>query len=458
MLDAALSNSRIVAAYRERTPNSERLAAEAQEVFPSGITHDARHLEPYSIYINRGAGPHKWDVDGNRYVDYFGGHGALLLGHNPPEMVAAVEEALPLGTHFGAGHPLEVQWGQRVKKMIPCAERVRFTASGTESTHMALRLARAFTGRTKVLRFRAHFHGWHDHMTSGHHSHFDGSPTVGVLAGIAESVVLVDPGDEDGVRAALESDRDIAAIIIEPTGASFGRVPLKPEFLSFLREITDKHGVVLIFDEVISGFRVSPGGAQGQFGVTPDLTTLAKIVAGGLPGGAVVGRKDILDMLDFQAAEAAGREKIEHPGTFNGNPVSAAAGIAVLDVIAGTDACQRANDYAAALRAEMNQAIAEEGVPWAVYGTFSVFQIFTNPEGREVSPDSFDPYEVPYQELARTRPEIMQKLRLAMLVNGVDLALWPGGLTSATHGDQERADTIEAFRESLRMLKREGEL
>ena len=159
------------------------------------------------------------------------------------------------------------------------------------------------------MRFKGHFHGWHDHMTSGYTSHFDGSPTAGVLPDLASQVILLPPGDEDAARAAFEADDDIAAAILEPTGGSFGLVPHAFEFLGFLRELTAKHGVILIFDEVITGFRVHPGGAQGYFGVTPDMSTHAKIVAGGLPGGAVAGRREILDDLDFYATKESGREK-----------------------------------------------------------------------------------------------------------------------------------------------------
>ena len=295
------TNSAIIAAYQDATPTSGRLAQEARSVFPSGITHDSRQLQPYGIYVESGLGPRKWDVDGREYVDYFGGHGALILGHSHPRMVAAVTEQIGKGTHFGANHPLELKWGQLIQRLIPSAERVRFTASGTEATHLALRLARAFTGRSKLIRFRNNFHGWHDHMTSGYSSHYDGSPTVGVLPGVAENVVLLPLGDIDAVAAALRAQPDIAAVFIEPTGASFGRIPVKPEFLRKLREVTAEHGVLLVFDEVITGFRVSRGGAQAHYGIKPDLTTMAKILAGGLPGGAVAGRCDVLDMLDFEA-------------------------------------------------------------------------------------------------------------------------------------------------------------
>jgi glutamate-1-semialdehyde 2,1-aminomutase len=458
MPDSVLSNSTILAAYRERTPTSARLAAEAREIFPSGITHDSRYMSPYGIYVERAAGSRKWDADGNEYIDYFGGHGALLLGHNRPEVVTAVAEALQAGTHFGASHPMEIRWANVVKRLVPSAERVRFTSSGTEATHMALRLARAYTGRRKVIRLRTHFHGWHDHMTSGQSSHFDGSATAGVVPGVADSVVLLDPGDIEALRAALEGDSDIAAIIFEPTGASFGMVPLAPSYLTAARELTAKHGAVLIFDEVVTGFRVSPGGAQQHYGVTPDLTTLAKILAGGLPGGALVGRKDILDALDHEVTKATGREKVQHQGTFNANPVSAAAGATALEIVESTDACDRANAYGAELRQRLNGLFADEGIRWAAYGTFSGFHIHMNPKKRPITPDSFDPAAVPFEELKSFAPELARKLKLALLVNGVDTQGRPGGIISAAHTPADLDETIAAFRAALRMLKDDGDL
>ena len=250
--------------------------------------------------------PRKWDVDGNCYVDYFGGHGALLLGHCHPKVVEAVKQQMERSTHFGASHETEIAWAEWVMKLVPSAERVRFTSSGTEATLMAVRLARAFTGKSKLIRFKHHFHGWHDHMTSGYASHFDGSPTPGVLPGVAGGLVLAEQNDAEGLARLLEANDDIAAAILEPTGAHGAQLPIDPKFLTALRELTRQHGVLLIFDEVVTGFRVSPGGAQAEYGIRPDLTTLAKILAGGLPGGAVAGRKDILDLLDFQVTKACG--------------------------------------------------------------------------------------------------------------------------------------------------------
>jgi len=453
------SNSPIVAAYMAKTPGSAALHAEASAQLPSGIAHDSRYTDPYPIYTARAAGPRKWDVDGNVLVDFYGGHGALLLGHCDPAVTAAAQAQLALGTQYGSCHALEIQWARLVREMVPCAERVRFTSSGTEATHMALRLARAFTGRRKIIRFQRHFHGWHDHMAFGVDNHFDGSASPGVLPDVAAEVVLLPANDIAAVKRAFEGDPDIAAVILEPTGASTGMVPTGKEFLAALRAATTAYGAVLIFDEVVTGFRVSPGGAQQWAGVTPDLCSLAKIVSGGLPGGAVAGRKEILDWIDFEVSAAKGREKIKHPGTYNANPVSAAAAIEVLTRIRDTDACDRANAAAARMRDEYNRVLAEEGVPWAVYGDHSVIHFFTNPDGLEVDPLAWDA-NAQHASVFKADPRktMLAKLYLALVVHGVDPKGPRGAILSATHGEAEIAEATEAWRKALRMLKEEGEL
>jgi glutamate-1-semialdehyde 2,1-aminomutase len=336
---------------------------------------------------------------------------------------------------------------------------VRFTSSGTEATLMAVRLARAFTGKSKLIRFKHHFHGWHDHMTSGYASHFDGSPTPGVLSGVAGGLLLAEQNDAEGLARLLDENDDIAAAIIEPTGAHGAQLPIDPKFLTDLRELTRQHGVVLIFDEVVTGFRVSPGGAQAEYGIRPDLTTLAKILAGGLPGGAIAGRKDILDLLDFQVTKAADREKISHQGTFNANPLSAAAGVAALEVVGTTDACARANRYAGTMRQRINEVFDEAHVPWAAYGLFSNFHIFTNPDRSAITPTRFDPKAVPAEAFFDKRQAgVVHKFRLAMMTAGVDFSGSPGGVTSTTHGEAELEDTVKGLRTAVRMLKQEGEI
>jgi glutamate-1-semialdehyde 2,1-aminomutase len=459
MPDTLTTNSPVIAAYRAATPGSAARAEKAAALFPSGITHDSRYIEPYGIYIDHAKGPRKWDVDGRCYVDYFGGHGALLLGHCHPEVVAAVQAQIDRGTHFGACHELEIAWAEAVMRLIPSAERVRFTSSGTEATLMAVRLARAFTGKSKLIRFNYHFHGWHDHMTSGHTNHFDGTATTGVLDAVAGNVLLCDHNDEAAVARLLEQHKDIAAVILEPTGANGGKLPIDPNFLHALRRLTAEHGVLLIFDEVVTGFRVSPGGAQAAYGIRPDLTTLAKILAGGLPGGAVAGRKEILDLLDFKITKGAGKEKIAHPGTFNANPLSAAAGVATLEIIASTDACARANECGATLRARLNEVLEEERVRWAVHGSYSGFHIFTNPQNADIAPKSFDAAAFAPVMLASVRGQgIASQLRMGLLVNGVDVNTGPAGTISATHGADEMAATVDALRSTIRALRREGVL
>ncbi|MBV8663929.1 MAG: aminotransferase class III-fold pyridoxal phosphate-dependent enzyme, partial [Hyphomicrobiales bacterium] len=307
-------------------------------------------------------------------------------------------------------------------------------------------------------RFMTHFHGWHDHMTAGYSSHFDGTPTTGVLSEIASNAILLPPGDIAAMQAAIAGDDDIAAAILEPTGAAFGTAPLSREFVAALREATAKRGIILIFDEVVTGFRCARGGAQQAFGVTPDLCALAKILAGGLPGGAVAGRKDLLDELDFDVTAAKGREKIYHPGTYNANPLSAAAGAAALEIVANTDACDRAIQTAGELRARLNEVFAEERLPWAVHGTFSGFHVFLNPKKRDISPGSFDPFKIDFRELGQGAAGLVSKFRLALLVNGVDVNGRLGGFLSATHGKEEVDATVAGFRGALRLLRAEGEL
>ena len=455
----ALSNSGIEARYRERTRGSAARSEEARSIFPSGIVHDSRRVLPYPIYVERAAGSRKWDVDGNEYVDYHGGHGALILGHCDPQVTRAARRQLQLGTHPAACHDLEVRWGALVKALAPCAERVRFNSSGTEANLMALRLARACTGKKKLVRLMGHFHGWQDHAAFGVDDHFDGSATPGLLDEIAGNVLLASSEDLDGTRALLESRDDIAAVMLEPTGGSFGVLPITAEFVHMLREVTARRGVILIFDEVVTGFRVARGGAQALYGITPDLATFAKILAGGLPGGAVAGPVSIMERLDFEAAESKGFEKIGHQGTYNANPVCAAAGVTCLERVASEDVCGRANRNGSELRAALNSVLAEEGAPWAVYGEHSGFYFFLNPDAVDIDPRTFDPVRIGFDALRRSaKHPAGHKLRLAMSIGGVDMSGKPGGLTSAVHTRADIAHTADALREAIRMLRAEGEL
>ncbi len=442
--------SNILRAYAEKTPRSAELAARAKALFPNGVTHYARYLEPHSLYVDRAAGSRKWDVDGNQYVDYVGGHGALLLGHNHPLIMDAVAAQIAKGTHYGASHALELEWAELVHQMVPSAARVRFTSSGTEATHLALRLARAFTGKSRIIRFAGHFHGWHDEVS------FPAGGAPGIPASMVEDVCLVAPNDTDAVADLLSSRNDIAAVILEPTGATFGHIPTGADVLRRLRDLTARHGVLLIFDEVVCGFRCSPGGAQGFYGITPDLTTLAKIVAGGYPGGAVAGRPDVLAWLEFGAeGYRITPPRIPHQGTFNASPVSAAAGLATLEQVRDTDAIERANRAAAAIRDGMNAILRSRGIRWCVYGRFSDFHIYPG----DSAPEDIYAGRVPATKLkGGTSIELLHKIRAGFLLNGVDIAGWPGGVVSAVHTQDDIARTLEAFGRTLDLLAAEGDL
>ena len=453
MLD--LTNSPLIAVYKAKTPGSADLAKQAIEVMPSGVASESRWLDPHPIYVEHAAGPRKWDVDGNGYVDYWGGHGALMLGHAHPAVMKAVQEQLNHGTHYGSCHEMEVRWAQLITRLIPSAELVRFTSSGTEATILGVRLARAFTGKRKLIRFAEHYHGWTDLMMS----RVADTPR-GIVSGIGDDVLVARDDDIDSVVQLLDKHNDVAAVIIEPIGANTGLRPLRAEFLAALRKLTQERGVVLIFDEVVTAFRVAPGGAQAYFKVMPDLTALAKVACGGLPGGAITGRKDIMHLLSGAATKASGNGVVPHQGTFNANPVAAAAGIATLEIIANTDACTKANQFGDAIRRGLNEMFEEEQVNWACYGAFSKFQIFLNASGMKFKPTEFDQFAYPAAALMNDKTSSMiRKMRIGMLVNGVDLlGGGSGSFNSATHGEAELKETVEGLRKTIHMLRHEGEI
>jgi glutamate-1-semialdehyde 2,1-aminomutase len=445
--------STLVGEYSSRTRRSRELAEEALASFPGGIVHDARFFRPHPIYVERAAGSRKWDVDGNEYVDYVGGHGAMLLGHAHPQVTAAVQRQLEYGTHYGACGELELRWAQLVQRLMPAAELVRFTSSGTEATLLAIRLARAFTGKAKILRFNTHFHGWHDHAAFGISSHHDGTPTPGVLTALSEQVLLCDPGDMVEVERLL-AEGDVAAVILEPTGATWGQVPFAASDLHKLRAITRKLDTLLIFDEVVTGFRCSPGGAQTLYDVAPDLTTLAKVLAGGMPGGAVTGRRDILKLLDAEACRREGLEKVPHHGTYNANPASAAAGIAALTIIGSTGACERASNFAARLRNELNVLFEQIGFTWRAYGAFSAFHIYASGHDERVEVAELDSGRFDYRKIkAAAQHPLIPELCLALRIHGVDIFGWPGGTVSSVHTDEDLEQTVDAFRKALQAIK-----
>jgi len=429
--------------YRTLHPKSAALHTRARAVIPGGITHDIRHLKPFPLSIDRASGVRKWDVDGHEYIDYWMGHGALFLGHCHPAVVKAIQGQAARGTHLGASHELEVRWAELVRQLVPSGEMVRFTMSGTEATHLALRVTRAFTGRSKIVKLLGHFHGWHDGVVAGVHPPFEMPLSAGVPGATLDEVLLCPPNDIKAVETLLERG-DVAGVILEPAGGQAGTTPTIPGYLHELRALTRRHGVVLIFDEVITGFRYAPGGAQQYFNVVPDLTTLAKIVAGGLPGGAVCGRRDLMSTIAHRGDPAWDRsERVAHAGTFNANPVSAAAAIATLEICADGALQARANKAGEELRRGLDDAMKKVGAPGAVYGEASIYHVSF--EGR--------PGLAGFDRPRRT--DLYHLLRCALINEKVDCSLHHGWL-SAMHTNADLALTVAAYERAFTAMAAEG--
>lgn len=440
--------------FIQKHVGSRKYYQRAVEAIPRGVTHDVRYMKPFPLYVTRAAGSKKWDIDNNEIIDYAMGHGALILGHSHPGIVEAVSEQIQRGTHYGAGHELEIEWGERICNLVPSAEQVEFTSSGTEATMLAMRIARAFSGREKILKFAGHFHGWHDYAVPGERNVSSSTPPPGIPKAVLDTVIVAPVNDLEFVDRRL-ADGDVAAVILEPSGASWASIPFPDGFLQRLRDITKKHNTILIFDEVITGFRWSPGGKQQAVGVTPDMTTMAKIVAGGLPGGAIGGRADIMAVLDFKDDPEWNRtKKIGHPGTYNANPMSAAAGAACLALVSDPGVQQHADRMAAAIRSGFNGALVRHDVPGFVWGESSVFHIVLGKSCSNMSSgDLHIPEGVAPEDLkGGTPPELLHTLHLSMLNRGIDL-FHGGGLLSSTHSDADIDRTVTAFDASIEKMK-----
>jgi glutamate-1-semialdehyde 2,1-aminomutase len=426
-------------------PESAAWYARARKVLAGGVGHDLRHAAPSPTCITHGQGAYKWDVDGHRYIDYGLGNGALLLGHAHPAIVAAVRESVGRGTHFGNDHPDQVRWAEAIQRLVPCAERVRFANSGSEANMLAARLARAHTGRGKILRFEAHFHGWHDDLATGAAPPFEAPGTLGLAPGTALGSVMIPANDLDRLDATLRADRDIAAIILEPSGASWGTVPLRPGFLPGVRELATRHGVLLIFDEVITGFRWAPGGAQERYRITPDLSTHAKVIAGGMPGAAVCGRTDVMELFTIRGDAGHDRHRrVMHLGTFNANPVAAAAALACLPIVATGEPQRHADRVAARLREGLGAVLERRGVAGFVYGEASVFKIHV--EAAPGSGRARDALQTLDAATLKGIPgPVVAAIQNGFRARGVELMSYTGGLTSAAHGDADVDETVAAF-------------
>ncbi len=342
---------------------SEQLFAAALKLIPGGVNSPVRAFRAVGgqpFFVDRAQGARVWDVDGNEYVDYVGTWGPAILGHAPPGVISAIQQAAARGTSFGIPNPLEVRMASLICSTVPSVQKVRMCSSGTEATMSAIRLARGFTKRDKILKFDGCYHGHADSLLvkAGSGALTFGHPdSAGVPAAFTEHTVVVPFNDEEAVSAAFAANAGaMAGIIVEPVPGNAGLYPPKPGFLEFLRRLTRETGALLIFDEVMTGFRLARGGAQERYGITPDLTCFGKIIGGGLPVGAFGGRAEIMDCL-------APLGPVYQAGTLSGNPVAMAAGIAALEELFAGNSYEKLEAAGAQLEAGLSAAANAAGIP-----------------------------------------------------------------------------------------------
>ena len=359
------------------TDNSKKIYEKAKKSIPGGVNSPVRAFQSvdkeYPIFIKRGSGSKLYDEDENEYVDMIGSWGPMILGHNYPKVLEAVKRELEKGTSFGLPTKKEVELAELVKSCFPSIEKLRLTTSGTEAAMASVRLARAFTGKNKIIKFEGCYHGHSDSLLVKAGSGlltFEHQDSNGITEGVVKDTITLPFGDFEKLKETLESEKDIACVIIEPIPANMGLIETEKEYLKKVREITRKENIVLIFDEVISGFRVSLGGAQKIFGIIPDLTILGKIIGGGYPVGGFGGKKEIMDLISPVG-------NVYHAGTLSGNPISVAAGIETISILKeNPEIYESINKETENLVNKINELIKKYDVPATVNYFGSLFTIF----------------------------------------------------------------------------------
>jgi len=426
------------------TSRNQQLFDQSQQHIPGGVNSPVRAFLSVGgtpCFFNRGAGPLLWDEDGKSYIDYVGSWGPMILGHAHPDVVAAVQKTAAAGLSFGAPTALELEMAEWLCQRVPGMAQVRLVSSGTEATMSAIRLARGFTGRSKIIKFEGCYHGHADFLlvkagsgalTFGHPS------SAGVPAETVAHTIVLDYNRTDQLAQTFRDCGDeIAAVIVEPVAGNMNLVTPAPEFLQTLRELCSRHGSVLIFDEVMTGFRVGPQGAQGCFGVTADLITLGKVIGGGMPVGAFGGRRDIM-------AQLAPLGPVYQAGTLSGSPVAVAAGLATLKQVMAAGFYERLDATAHRLVEGMSAAAGDAGIAFSGQAVGGMFGLYF----RAAPPTSF-------REVMECDQDAFNRFFHAMLEQGVYLApsAFEAGFVSAAHGDDEIDRTITAARCAFARLK-----
>jgi len=426
---------------------SQKLFQHAQLFIPGGVNSPVRAFRSVGgtpLFFQRGRGAWVWDADGNSYIDYVGSWGPLILGHAHPDVVKAVEHAASRGLSFGAPTEAEVEMAELLCMSVASLEQVRLVSSGTEATMSAIRLARGFTGRSKIVKFEGCYHGHGDSLLvkAGSGALTFGQPSsAGVPPETAAHTIVLDYNDEIALEKTFgDEGGDIAAVIVEPVAGNMNLVAPKPGFLSVLRELCTKHGAVLIFDEVMTGFRVALGGAQQLYGIKPDLTTLGKVIGGGMPVGAFGGRRDIMQQI-------APLGPVYQAGTLSGNPVAVAAGLATLRLIHAPGFYDKLAATTRQLCEGLSAAAREHGIGFSAQNVGGMFGIYF----RATSPTS-------YAQVMQCDRDAFNRFFHAMLAEGVYFApsAFEAGFVSAAHGAAEIDKTVTAASKVFASLKTAG--
>jgi len=425
---------------------SEHLYEQARQVIPGGVNSPVRAFTGVGgspLFIERAEGAYLFDVDGRRYIDFVGSWGPMILGHNHPAIKAAVLAAVENGLSYGAPTEVEIRMAEKVCELIPSMELVRMVSSGTEATMSAIRLARGYTGRDDIIKFEGCYHGHADSLLvkAGSGALTLGQPnSPGVPADFAKHTLTCTFNDLDSVRDTFARFPDsIACIIVEPVAGNMNCVPPEPGFLQGLRELCDQYRAVLIFDEVMTGFRVATGGAQAHYGITPDLTTLGKVIGGGMPVGAFGGKREIMTQI-------APCGPVYQAGTLSGNPVAMAAGLAALNLVGSGEVAAELARKSACLAEGLKAAADRQQIPLVVNQVGGMFGFFFTDE----------PAISRYQQVARCDIERFKRFFHLMLAEGVYLApsAFEAGFLSTAHSQADLEHTLEAAERSFASLKR----
>ena len=430
-------------AYRTKTRLSEQLFKRSKGVMPGGISHNVHYFPPYPFFVRKGKGSRIWDVDGNEYVDLWMGHYTHILGHHPDVIVQAAQYQLEEGIHWGIVFEKQVEWAELIRDLVPCAEMVRFCCSGTEATMYAVRLARAFTGKKTILKMAGGWHGASSDLSLGIKMPYERDESLGLFPELQHHTKVIFFNDlSKSLEIIHKNKKDLAGIILEPVIGEGGFIPATAEYLKMLRSETERVGALLIFDEVITGFRVALGGAQERFGILPDLTTLGKIVGGGFPVGALVGKKEILEKTSPELKGSKWERILIGGGTFSSHPFTAAAGIAMLNHLKNheEEVYPLLEAKGEKVRKGVQEALRGEGLIATVTGIGSLFQTHF-PSQKEVMLNS--PHLI-HQFTDVEKREV--EFRIRMLTKGVFVMHGGGGLSIA-HSDGDIDKIINAARE-----------